>query len=328
MKVFVAGASGAVGARLIPELVANGHEVVAMTRSPQKEKEIRALGAEPAVADGLDRDAVIRAVGSAEPEAVIHQMTALASAKSFRKFDDEFAVTNQLRTEGLDHLIEAAQKVGATRFVVQSYGNWNYERTGSGLKRETDRLDPDPPRNQRRSLEAIRYLEEKVTNAAGLEGLALRYGNFYGPGTGIALDGEIAELVRKRRLPIIGDGAGVWSFIHLDDVASATRAALERGAPGIYNVVDDEPVASGTWIPELAKVLGAKPPRRVPTWVGRLAAGEVGVSMMTRIRGTSNEKAKRELGWQPRYASYREGFRMGLGDAHQLSAKRTDPRSG
>jgi 2-alkyl-3-oxoalkanoate reductase len=328
MKVFVAGASGAVGARLIPQLVANGHEVVAMTRSSHKAQEIRELGAEPVVADGLDRSAVIEAVGGAGPEAVIHQMTALASAKSFRKFDQEFALTNRLRTEGLDHLIEAAQQVHATRFVAQSYGNWNYERAGGGLKRETDRLDPDPPRNQRASLAAIRYLEEKVTSAEGVEGLALRYGNFYGPGTGIALDGEIAELVRKRRLPIIGDGAGVWSFIHLDDVATATCAALERGAPGIYNVVDDEPVAARVWIPELATVLGAKPPRRVPTWVGRIAAGEVGVSMMTQIRGTSNEKAKRELGWQPRYASYREGFRMGLGDAHQLTANRTDRHSG
>jgi nucleoside-diphosphate-sugar epimerase len=299
-----------------------------MTRSPHKAKEIRARGAEPVVADGLDRGAVLAAVGAAAPQAVIHQMTALASAKSFRKFDDEFALTNRLRTEGLDHLIEAAQKAGATRFVAQSYGNWNYERVGSGLKRETDRLDPDPPRNQRRSLEAIRYLEEKVTSAAGLEGIALRYGNFYGPGTGIALDGEIAELVRKRRLPIIGDGAGVWSFIHLDDVATATCAALERGAPGIYNLVDDQPVAAATWIPELATVLGAKPPRRVPTWVGRIAAGEVGVSMMTQIRGISNEKAKREFGWQPRYADYREGFRMGLGDAHQLTANRTDRHSG
>lgn len=328
MKVFVAGASGTVGRRLIPELVANGHEVVAMTRSPHKASEIRALGAEPVVADGLDRDAVVAAVGAAAPQAVIHQMTALASAKSFRKFDREFALTNRLRTEGLDHLIEAAQKVHATRFVAQSYGNWNYERSGSGLKRETDRLDPDPPRNQRRSLAAIRYLEEKVTNAVGLEGIALRYGNFYGPGTGIALDGEIAELVRKRRLPIIGDGGGVWSFIHVDDVATATRAALERGTPGIYNVADDQPVAAADWIPELATVLGAKPPRRVPTWVGRIAAGEVGVSMMTRIRGASNEKAKRELGWRPRYADYREGFRMGLGDAHQLTAKRTDRHSG
>ena len=305
MKVFVAGASGAVGGHLIPELVANGHEVVAMTRSPQKERAIRELGAEPAVADGLNRAAVIEAVARTEPEALIHQMTALAGAKSFRKFDDEFALTNRLRTEGLDHLIEAAQKVHATRFVAQSYGNWNYERTGSGLKRETDRLDPDPPRNQRRSLEAMRYLEQKVTNAPGLEGIALRYGGFYGPGTGIALDGEIVELVRKRRLPIIGDGAGVWSLIHIDDVATATRAALERGAPGIYNVVDDEPVAASVWIPELAKVLGAKPPRRVPTWVGRIAAGEVGVSMMCEIRGAANAKAKGELGWELGYPSWR-----------------------
>lgn len=313
MKVFVAGGSGAVGDRLLPVLVAAGHEVVAMTRSPAKQEQLRASGATPAVADGLDRASVIEAVTGAEPEVVIHQMTGLTRAKSFRRFDDEFAVTNRLRTEGSDHLIEAARMAGARRFIAQSYGNWNYERTGAEPKLESDRFDPDPPRNQRRTLEAIRRLEQEVTRAEGLEGIVLRYGNFYGPGSSIARDGDVAELVRKRRLPIIGDGGGVWSFIHLDDVATATTAAVERGEPGIYNIVDDEPVAARDWIPELARVLGAKPPRHVPTWVGRLAAGEVGVSMMTRIRGASNAKAKREFGWQPRYAGYREGFRTGLG---------------
>lgn len=313
MKVFVAGGSGAVGERLLPVLIAAGYEVVAMTRSPSKQERLRALGATPAVADGLDRAAVIEAVTASAPEVVIHQMTGLAGAKSFRKFDDEFALTNRLRTEGTDHLIEAARATGARRFIAQSYGNWNYERSGEEPKRESDCFDPEPPRNQRRSLEAIRQLEQKVTRAEGLEGVVLRYGNFYGPGSSIARDGEIAELVRKRRLPIIGDGGGVWSFTHLDDAATATTAALERGEPGIYNVVDDEPIAAGEWIPELAQALGAKPPRRVPTWVGRLAAGEVGVSMMTRIRGASNARAKREFAWQPRYASCREGFRTGLG---------------
>jgi nucleoside-diphosphate-sugar epimerase len=313
MKVFVAGASGAIGEYLVPDLVASGHEVIAMTHSPDKQDHLRQLGADPVVADGLDRSGVIEAVGRAEPDAVIHQMTGLTDLKGFRRFDAEFALTNRLRREGTDHLLEAATASGVGRFVIQSYGNWNYERSGDGPKRESDPLDPDPPANQRDSLAAIRYLEEQVANAPGIEGIALRYGNFYGPGTGIARDGNLADLIRKRQLPIIGDGGGVWSFIHLEDAASATAAALERGAPGVYNIVDDEPVRSQVWIPALAEALGAKPPRRVPGWIGRLAAGEVGVSMMTRIRGASNAKAKSELEWQPSYASYREGFRTGLG---------------
>jgi nucleoside-diphosphate-sugar epimerase len=315
MKVFVAGATGVVGQRLVPSLVAGGHEVVGMTRSRSKTDALRALGAEPVVADGLDREAVIEAVTRAKPEAVIHQMTGLTGAKSFKNFDKEFALTNRLRTEGLDHLIEAAQAAGARRVIAQSYGNWNYERTGTTPKSETDPLDPDPPANQRQSLEAIRRLERAVGEAEGLEGIALRFGNFYGPGTGFALDGgDLVELVRKRRLPIVGDGAGVWSFIHVDDIATATIAALDRGKPGIYNVVDDEPAPVSQWLPDLAQAVGAKPPRHVPVWLGRLATGDVGVSMMTRIKGASNAKAKRELNWAPAYKSWRQGFRVGLGD--------------
>jgi nucleoside-diphosphate-sugar epimerase len=314
MKVFVAGASGALGKRLVPLLVASGHHVAAMTRSPQKTDAIRALGAEPVIADGLDRDAVMQAVTEVGPEVVIHQMTSLTGVKNFKKFDDEFALTNRLRTEGTDHLLEAAQAAGARRFIAQSFGGWNYERSGSGLKTEADRLDPTPPANQRKSLEAIRYLEERVVGATGIEGLALRYAGFYGPGTGLALDGDLAELVRKRKLPIVGDGAGVWSFIHVDDAAAATIAAMDRGVPGVYNISDDEPAPVAVFLPELARALGAKPPRRVPVWLGRLATGEVGVSMMTQIRGISSAKAKHELGWQPSYRSWREGFRTGLGD--------------
>ena len=314
MKVFVAGATGAVGRRLVPLLIAQGHSVVGMTRAPEKAEPLRALGAEPAVADALDRDAVMEAVAGARPDAVIHQLTALTGLKSFRRFDRDFAMTNRLRTEGIDHLLEAARAAGAQRLVAQSYGNWNYRPTGDGPKAEEDPLDPDPPANQAETLAAIRYLEQAVTGAQGIDGIALRCGNFYGPGTALALDGDLVELVRKRRLPIIGDGGGVWSFAHVDDVATATIAALERGAPGIYNVADDEPAPVAEWLPELARQVGGKPPRRVPVWLGRIAAGEVGVSMMTRIRGASNGKAKRELGWQPRYASWREGFRTGLGD--------------
>ena len=314
MKVFVAGASGAVGRRLVPLLVAGGHDVTAMTRSEEKVGLLRSLGAEAVVADGLDRGAVMQAVARAEPEVVVHQMTALTGIKSFKRFDDEFALTNRLRTQGLDHLLDAARTTGARRLVVQSFGNWNYERTGDRPKTEDDPLDPTPPGNQRRSLDAIRYLERTVLEADGLQGLALRFGNFYGPGTGFALDGDLVRLVRKRRLPIVGAGSGIWSFVHVDDAATATIAAIGQGQPGTYNVVDDDPAPVAVWLPELARAVGARPPFRVPVWLGRLAIGDVGVSLMTQIRGASNEKAKRELGWSPRYRSWRDGFRSGLGE--------------
>jgi 2-alkyl-3-oxoalkanoate reductase len=312
MKVFVAGATGAAGKRLVPELVKRGHEVVGMTRSPEKESLVRDLGAEPAIADGLDATAVRLAVEGAEPEAIVHQMTALADAKSFRRFDRDFVGANELRTKGLDNLLEAARTVETKRFIAQSYGNWNYERTGTEPKTEEDPLDPNPPANQTKTLEAIRYLEDAVTGADYVEGIALRYGNFYGPGTGFAEDGDLVEMVRKRRLPVVGDGTGVWSFIHVDDVATITAAALDQGKRGIYNASDDAPSPVAEWLPGLAEAVGAKPPRHVPTWVGRLATGEVGVSMMTQIRGASNAKAKRELDWAPKYPSWREGFRSGL----------------
>jgi 2-alkyl-3-oxoalkanoate reductase len=313
MRVFVAGATGAVGKRLVPGLLEAGHEVVAMTRDGSQEGRLREAGAEPVVADGLDRDAVVAAVASAKPEAIVHEMTGLAGVTSFRRFDREFELTNRLRTEGADNLLAGARQAGSRRFVVQSYGNWNYERGGGEPKREEDPFDPDPPVHQRKSMAALRRLESTVLDAEGIEGLALRYGNLYGPGTSISADGDIGEAVRKRRLPIVGDGGGIWSFAQVDDVAAATVAAVERGASGAYNVSDDEPVAVRDWVPELARALGAPPPRRVPAWLGRLASGEVGVSMMTRISGTSNAKAKRELGWRPRYPTYREGFRHGLG---------------
>jgi 2-alkyl-3-oxoalkanoate reductase len=313
MKVFVAGATGAVGRRLVPLLVARGYDVVAMTRSSGQEQVARAMGAEPVVADGLDRAAVMTALTRSKPEVVVNQMTALAGVTSLRRFDKAFALTNRLRTEGTDHLVAGAQAAGARRLIAQSFGNWNYERTGSGPKTEDDPLDPAPPVNQRESLDAIRHLERTVVGANGAEGVALRYGNLYGPGTGFALDGSIAALIRKRRLPIIGAGDGVWSFVHIDDAATAVVAAIDGGAAGIYNIVDDEPAAVADWLPELARVLHAKPPRRIPVWLGRIPSGEVGVSMMTRIRGASNDKAKRELGWTPAFRSYREGFATGLG---------------
>jgi nucleoside-diphosphate-sugar epimerase len=309
MRVFVAGATGAVGTRLVPALVEAGHSVVGMTRSPEKAVAVRSAGAEPVVADALDREAVTEAVRSAEPEAVVHQLTALPSKFNARKVDRLFATTNRLRTEGTDHLLAAAQAAGARRFVAQSFAGWPYARVGGPVKTEDDPLDPDPPAAMRGTVEAIRHLERAVLGADGVEGIVLRYGGFYGPGTGL---GAMLDEVRRRRFPIVGKGTGMWSFVHMEDVAGATLAAVERGAPGVYNVVDDEPAPVSEWLPYLAEAIGAKPPRRVPAFVGRLVAGEAAVSLMTQARGASNEKAKRELGWQPIYPSWREGFRSGL----------------
>jgi nucleoside-diphosphate-sugar epimerase len=312
MRVFVAGAAGAVGTRLLPILAAEGHQVTATTRNPAKASRLRELGAEPVVLDGLDAMAVGEAVARAGPDAIVHQMTALAGRTNLRRFDREFAATNRLRTQGTDHLLAAAAAVGTVRrFIAQSYTGWTNVRSGGPVKTESDPLDPDPPAAQRKTLAAIRYLERVVVDAGPIEGIALRYGGFYGPGA----SAELIELVRKRRLPIVGDGAGVWSFVNIDDAATATAAALDHGSPGVYNIVDDEPAAVAEWLPYLASTVGAPKPRRVPAWVGLMAAGEVGVSMMTRIRGSSNARAKRELGWAPRWASWREGFRHGWPEA-------------
>ncbi len=309
MRVFVAGAGGAVGRRLVPQLVANGHEVVATTRNRERLDGLRALGARAVVMDGLDAASVGEAVARAEPEVVMHEMSALRGFVDLRHFDDGFAITNELRTRGTDHLLAAAEAVGARRFVAQSFTGWPNVRSGSAVKSEADDLDPSPPAAQRRSLEAIRYLERAVVTAP-FEGLVLRYGSLYGPGT--SMEDEYPGLIRKRKLPVVGDGAGVWSFVHVDDAAAATVLALNHGRPGVYNVVDDDPAAAAEWIPYLADCLGARLPRRVPVWVARLAVGEVGVSMMTRIRGSSNEKARRELDWEPCRPSWRQGFREGL----------------
>jgi len=313
MRVFVAGGTGALGQHLLPQLVAAGYEVSALTRSASKAVGVESRGAEPVVADAFDRGALIAAVRDVRPEVVIHQLTALTNMKSLRRFDKEFALTNRLRTEGTDNLLAAAQAGGARRFIAQSFAGWPSERTGSRVKTEDDPFDPNPLANQRRSFHAIQYLEQQVTSAP-LDGVALRYGGFYGPGSNMNRSGDIAELVRKRRFPIVGDGGGVWSFCHLEDAASATVAAVERGAPGIYNVCDDEPVEIATWLPEYSRAIGAPQPRHVPVWLGRLLGGEVAVSMMTQVRGASNAKAKAALDWKPRYATYREGFSTGLAD--------------
>jgi nucleoside-diphosphate-sugar epimerase len=307
MRVFVAGATGAMGRQLVPRLVAAGHEVHAMTRSESKHAMLDELGAVPVVADALDPDQVAEAVGRARPDVIVHQLTAIGSLDP-RHFDRDFALTNRLRTEGTDYLLSAGQAVGVRRFVAQSYGAWWYVRTGGPVKSEEDPLDPTPAREMRESLAAIRYLEEAVLGARWTEGIVLRYGAFYGPGTSMAPDGEQSELVRRRKFPLVGDGGGVWSYVHIADAAEATVAAVEHGSRGVYNVVDDDPAPVAEWLPALAQELGAKKPIRVPRLVGRLFAGEVGVVMMTDARGASNAKAKRELGWRPAYPSWRQGF--------------------
>jgi nucleoside-diphosphate-sugar epimerase len=307
MRVFVAGAAGAIGRRLIPQLVAAGHEVTATTRSSAKIEALRRLGARAVAVDGFDAAAVTRAVVDAAPDVIVHQMTALAGKPDLRRFDRWFATTNELRTRGTDILLAAAREAGVGRLVAQSYTGWTNPRVGGPVKSESDGLDPDPQPMQRESLAAIRYVEQTVP-AAELEGLVLRYGNLYGPGASEPL----VELIRKRRLPVIGDGAGVWSWIHLDDAAAATLAALERGARGVYNITDDEPAPVAQWLPYLAEAVGAKPPMRVPAWLARPMAGAVTVQWMTEARGASNDKAKRELDWRPAWPSWRVGFREAL----------------
>jgi nucleoside-diphosphate-sugar epimerase len=314
MKVFVAGATGALGRQLVPMFVANGHEVTGLTSSPAKQDLVRSLGALPVVADALDPEAVAQAVGQAEPEVIVHQATALSGPFDLRDFEGTFAVTSRLRTEGTDHLLAAGRVVGVKRFVAQSYAGWPFARTGGPVKSEDDPLDPTPAEPMRTTLDAIRHLEEAVTGATWTEGVVLRYGGFYGPGTSFSLpDGEHVELIRKRKFPIVGKGTGVWSFVHIQDAAAATVAAVEHGKRGLYNVVDDDPAPVNEWLPGAAAAVRARKPMRLPRWIGRLAAGEAGVVMMNEVRGASNAKAKRELGWQPRYPSWRQGFADGLG---------------
>ncbi len=320
MKVFVAGATGVLGRGLVPQLVARGHDVVGMTRSVSKQDLVRSLGARPIVADALDPDSVARAVASAEPEVIVHELTALSGPMSVRdaRHPERFKgaiMTNRLRMEGTDHLLAAGRAVGARRFVAQSFGAFRWARTGGPVLSEADPLDPDPPASLRLVVEGLLYLERAVTSIEWGEGLVLRYGAFYGPGTSISLaaDAVMAAPIRKRRFPIVGDGGGVFSQVHIDDAAAATAIAVEHGQPGIYNVVDDDPAPVREWLPVLASALNAKPPRRIPRWLGRLAAGEAATLTMTEVKGASNAKAKRELGWQPRYRSWRQGFAQGLG---------------
>jgi nucleoside-diphosphate-sugar epimerase len=308
MRILVAGATGALGRHLVPRLIAAGHQVIGTTRHPAKVDMIRQLGGEPAVVDGLDEDKVRQVVRSVRPAVIVHEMTDLSGAADLRHFDQVFATSNRLRTTGLDHLLAAARETAVTRIVAQSYCGWPYAREGSAVKSETDLLDPHPPREFRRSLDAIRYLEGQVTRGSDLEGVVLRYGAFYGVDTGL-FDRLFVEKIAKRHTPVIGSGEGWWSFVHIEDAADATTLAVEHGRPGaIYNIVDDEAAQVRDWLPFLARLIGAKPPRYVPAWLGRIVAGQHLVAMMTEVRAGSNAKAKRELRWQPKHPSWRAGF--------------------
>jgi nucleoside-diphosphate-sugar epimerase len=311
MRVLVAGATGVVGRQLVPQLIAAGHQVSATTRSPQKTGSLRAAGADPYVLDGLDGTAVGAVVAQANPDVIVHEMTAIPAQINLRRFEQTFAATSALRTTGLDHLLAAARAAAVPRFIAQSYAGWPNSRTGGPLKTEEDPLDPDPPAAMRTALDAIRYLEQAVTSAP-LAGLALRYGSLYGPGS----SDLFVPMLRRRMVPIVGNGAGVWSWLHVADAAAATVAAVSRGEAGVYNIVDDEPATVAEWLPVAARCAGARPPLRVPGWLGRLAVGEAGMSMMTQVRGCSNDKAKRELGWTPMWPTWRDGFARGLDRAY------------
>ncbi|HET8821216.1 MAG TPA: NAD(P)-dependent oxidoreductase [Thermoleophilaceae bacterium] len=309
MKILLAGATGALGKQLVPRLVAAGHDVTGTTRSESKRAAIEAMGARAAAMQPLDADDVARVVAETEPEVIIHQLTALDREFDVRRFDRTFADTNRLRTEGTDHLLAAGRAVGVKRFIAQSYAGWPYARDGGSVKTEEDPLDPAVPDAMRESFDAIRHVEESVTGADWTEGIVLRYGGFYGPGTSLSREGGAQiESIRKRKFPLVGDGGGVWSFVHIEDAAEATAAAVTRGRRGVYNIVDDDPAPVAEWLPAAAEAIGARPPRHVPRWLGRIFAGEAGTVMMTEVRGASNEKAKRELGWRPRHPSWRQGF--------------------
>lgn len=314
MRVFLAGATGAIGKQLVPRLVAAGHEVHGMTRHESKQELLSEMGAVPVVADALDAGQVARAVAQAEPDVIVHQLTAIGGI-DMRHFDRDFAATNRLRREATDHLLSAGQALGVRRFVAQGVAAYGmYGRSGAKVKSEDDELATEPAREMRKTLAAVRYLEQAVLGAEWTEGIVLRYGAFYGPGTSLAPGAEQFELIRRHKFPLVGDGGGVWSFVHVADAAEATAAAIERGKRGVYNVVDDDPAPVAEWLPALAEQLGAKKPMRVPRFVGRLFTGEAGLMMMTEVRGASNAKAKRELGWRPAHPSWREGFTGKRGD--------------
>jgi nucleoside-diphosphate-sugar epimerase len=317
MKIFLAGATGAIGTRLLPMLITAGHRVTGTTRTASKARSIRAAGAEPEVVDALAKRQVIEAVERARPDVIIHELTAIPENLNLKRFDEDFALTNMLRIEGTDHLLAAARQTGCRRFIAQSYTGWPYARTGSWVKKEEDALITSPEESVRRTFQAIRHVEAAVVSEPGIEGFVLRYGAFYGPGTSLGYGGSLLEDVRKRRVPIVGKGTGHWSFLHIDDAASATVAAVTAGTPGLYNICDDEPAPVSEWLPFLADAIEAKPPRHIPSWLGRMAIGDYGVAMMNEIRGASNEKAKSQMRWNLKWPTWREGFCDGLNNTIQ-----------
>jgi 2-alkyl-3-oxoalkanoate reductase len=310
MRVLVAGATGAIGSRLVPMLVAAGHEVVGLTRTPGKAAGIERAGAKAAVGDGLDQDFIRRVVADARPDVIVHQMTALRGTRDLRRFDRSFALSNRLRTDGLRWLVEAGLEAGTRRFVSQSFCGWPYPSDGAWTKSEADPLDDHPLAQMRETLAAIRYLEETMLRIAGrgTTGIALRYGTFYGPATGL-FESSMVTALRRRLFPLVTPGTGWWSFIHVDDAVAATDRAIAQGSSGIYNVTDAEPAPVREWLPALAEAVGARPPIRLPGWSARLLAGEVVLRMMTAVRAGLNTKAVRDLGWRPRHPSWRQGFR-------------------
>jgi 2-alkyl-3-oxoalkanoate reductase len=321
MRIYVAGATGAIGRRLVPALVAAGHQVTGMTRSPAKREFLESAGARAVVADALDQQAVRDSVVSSRPDVVVHELTALASMRGLKNFQREFAATNRLRTEGTQYLLAAAQEAGAARFVAQSFTGWTNDTSGAPVTTEEDPFNAHLPAELTGTLSAIRQLEEMVTHSAVATGVVLRYGFFYGPGTSLGEGGEYLKLIRRRRFPLLGSGAGIWSFIHIDDAVSATRLAIERAPAGIYNIVDNDPAEVAVWLPELANVLGAKPPLHFPAWVGRLAVGALGLLLMNEAHGAANAKARRVLGWEPMYPSWRQGFRHGLAESVSVQSR-------
>src|SRR5262249_45570173 len=329
MKVFLAGATGAIGKPLLPQLVAAGHIVTGTTRVPDKMDSIRKAGAIPEIMNALQKKEVLRAVRRAQPDVIIHQLTSIPSRFDVRRFDDEFTLTNRLRTEGTDYLLAAARSVGCRRFIAQSYVGWPFARIGAWVKNEADPLLSSPEPGMRKSFQAILHLESAVLDEPDIEGFVLRYGGFYGPGTSLGQGGSMLEEVKKRRIPIVGKGTGYWSFVHIDDAASATLGAVEARSPGLYNICDDEPAPVAQWLPFLADAIGAKAPRQIPRWLGRLMIGQHGVAMMTEIRGGSNQKAKSQMRWRLKWPTWRTGFRNCLGyGIHEVTEESGLPKAG
>jgi 2-alkyl-3-oxoalkanoate reductase len=313
MRIFLAGSTGAIGRLLLPRLLNSGHHVIATTQSTAKVDGLRATGAEPVVLDALDRNATIPAVVDARPDVVVHQLTALSGRFDLKNFDRTLTRTNRLRKSGTDNLLEGARQSGAKRFIAQSFTGWPNPRSGGRIKSESDGLDPDPLSEMSQTLAAINHLENAVSGATGLQGVVLRYGSFYGPGTSLAADGDLTNMIRQHKFPLVGNGAGVWSFLHIDDAVHATHMSVEaKSTQGIYNIVDDEPVEVSTWLPELARMLQAKAPLHIPVWIARFLIGNAGVAMMTTIRGSSNTLAKQKLKWEPKFANWRQGFHYEL----------------